>query len=160
LCSQHFRIKSQNTYFTQGAFQCPIEVPASDPSNYYQNHSPCYDYFKIVDKFQHPSDWLMLNYGSKLAIAVSNGLICLVSIVFAKFMRRPTISSELKQSAIGAFIMQVLNLGWLALLSNIGSFKKIWSYFSPPFEPLFRVMCQDFTISKKITIKLICNNFI
>ena len=135
---------------TQKAFQCPIEVPDTDPSLYYQTHSPCYDYFKLVDKYRKPKDWLMLQYGSKLAISIANGLICLVSILFAKFMRRPTISSELKESAKGAFIMQILNLGWLNLLSNIGSFKKIWSYFSPPFEPLFRIMCRDFTISNEL----------
>jgi lipid-binding SYLF domain-containing protein len=36
-------------------------------------------------------------------------------------MKKPTISSELKEAALGVFIMQTLNMGWLMLLGNLTS---------------------------------------
>jgi len=61
-----------------------------------------------------------------------NGVIALLTILISKGMKRPTISSELKQAALWVFVVQMLNMGWLMFLGNLDAIRKMWQYFTPP----------------------------
>jgi hypothetical protein len=87
-------------------------------------------------------------------IAAVNGVTAGLYLLFAKLMRRPTISSELKELAIGVFIMQTLNMGWLMALGELESVRKIWAYYTPPTNILFNAICQDYTLCKVCHFKL------
>lgn len=101
-----------------------------------------------MNKLENGLEWLFLQFGMSLFIAITNGVTALIFMLIAKLMKRTTISSELKEAALGVFIMQVLNMAWLAFLSSIDSVRKIWGYYTPPSSTLFKALCENYDISK------------
>jgi hypothetical protein len=104
-----------------------------------------------VKKFKSVFWSLILQYGVAGAIAAANGIGAGVVLLCSKLMKRPTISSELKEAALGVFLVQVLNTGWIMFLGDLDSVRKIWTYFSPPSLELFKPMCNNFDISNFVT---------
>lgn len=100
-----------------------------------------------MNEFNDGISSIFLLFGMSGLIAAINGITAGVYILFSKLMKRPTVSSELKEAAIGVFIMQLLNSGWLMLFEGLDSVKLIWSYYTPPSNALFLPMCSNYTLN-------------
>ena len=138
------RKAAKDSFFSFQQYKCnSSEISEQNPYFYYQSHSPCYDLFVEAEPIT-PSMQTFFFYGQLIGTLFFNVVIETSFAEVATYLRKSSLSRELRSASTKIFISQFLNTAVLPLLAKstaVMTFIRSIPLFAPR-EEIYQTMCE------------------